>query len=761
MRKGVLVLTREILVASALVFACAGRSAATDTVRRTETSGTVQARVAASFALTGKQHLDAGRLTQAIEDFEAALSFDPTLAEARAGLAQAKEKRAQSPEAAPTTKPADPVPVEPAPKTAAAELARAQTLLKTTLDSAQHLLRNREYENAAAQFEQVLRAAKPLAQQTDVSAIELEAKTGLQLARDGMQPEQKPVASHKNVEPVPEKKTAADPPDKETASDKAEKKAAPDKEYEAAMAEAMREVGQMMLPQTKIMAKGNLPRSLTGVLSKRGEDPTSDNISPLQSQTMEDEEAANLMKAKLLKPVSVDFKEQPFIQAIEQIRATSGINIVVDPAIIPATTPVTFRVTNMELRYVLGYVLQFQNLDYRIRHGAIFISNAAGLGEKSVTVMLDISDLVVKVKEFGNERPVDVLNSAKDINYARRLGGFVDKDDTPEVVESTRQGEAWAKFIRENVASNTWAAEGAVGVNTIAYRNGKLVVTHTPEVQEQIRTLLASFRKARAIQVAILARFIDINEDFLEDFGVSWDIRKQNPGSIPFEAVIAPHPEVGLPGAITARGIDISTGFLDGWHVLTLLNAVRKYKTGNILTAPRVTCFNTQRAAMTVSTIRNYVSSYDADGNPIIGQVNDGVVLEVQPFVSADRRYITLELIPQVNKVGAFDEFTFRRNISTTLPDGTIVTEPRDDKIQLPVVTRRLVQTTVSIPDGGTLMVGGLAEARAGEGYATIPILGSIPLIKHLITPWRKVDSRSNLIILVTAHIIQQEEGND
>ncbi len=51
-------------------------------------------------------------------------------------------------------------------------------------------------------------------------------------------------------------------------------------------------------------------------------------------------------------------------------------------------------------------------------------------------------------------------------------------------------------------------------------------------------------------------------------------------------------------------------------------------------------------------------------------------------------------------------------------------------------------------------MIGGLAQAREAEGYATVPILGDLPLIKHLFTSRRKIDVRNNLIILVTAEIV-------
>ncbi len=351
--------------------------------------------------------------------------------------------------------------------------------------------------------------------------------------------------------------------------------------------------------------------------------------------------------------------------------------------------------------------------------------------------------------------------------------GFPKLKDDKAVLERTRQGEEWARFIRENVAPSTWSTEeGGVMQNTINYRSGKLVATHTREVQERIRELLASFRKARALQVAILARFIEINEDFLDDLSTGWsgvagdnsEFGIASPGDSPHvRAGVAIDPEVGLStlGHSTTGGLTLELGFLNSWQVQMIVSAVRKQKRGNILTAPRVTCFNTQRAYLTVTTRRNFVRGYDSDGNPEIGQVNDGIVFEVQPFVSADRRFITLELFPRVNMAGELQPFEFRRDVDDTVDDDDDDDDDdttESDTIQLPEVTIREIRTTVSVPDGGTLMIGGLAQATEAEGYATVPFLGDLPLIKHLFTSRRRVDARNNLIVLVTAHIIFQRD---
>ena len=754
MQKRVLVVTGGMIAVVLMLLACPGLAA--DSGRSDADAGetgALQKRVAASFVQTGRQHLEAGRVEEAIEDFTAALSFDSAQSGARKGLAAAQARLGKAVarvEAASGSAPAE------------AQIVREQASLKALSESARQMLARGEYGAAIQTYEKVLAVAKPLAGHADVAAVTADATSGLKLAREALLAKETPTL-------VPEVAKPADEPKRRT----------DDAAYSLAMAAQMQAIGDMMIPQVEILKKAKVSAGMMAG-RRRTRDYATDIIGAGGYVNEDDEQAKKAIAATLLvKKISVTFKNLPFKAAIEYIQAASGVNILVDPAVLPSTVPVDgFSVSNMRLGHVLTNLLKFQpNLDYRIQDGAIYISNPERLAGKGITVLHDIADLTVTFKNFravGQSLGL-LMRADEKNNFIGNMGA--EKNGTEKVqLDRDRRGEEWATFIRENVSPSTWSGENAVAANTIAYRNGKLVVNHTTEVQEQIRELLSSFRKARAIQVAILARFIEISENFLEDFGVQWTGGSQGEGEDAVDVgfardigesdtgtgilgTIVPGHEVGLGTAfVSDAGFNMALGVLkDGWKLNMIVNAVRKENQGNLLTAPRVTCFNTQRAFLTVSTIQSYVRSYNSDGYPEIGQVNDGIILEVQPFVSADRRYITLELVPQVNQVGEFQTFEYR-NTADQDDETTIFDVTEVDTIQLPTVTTRQVMTTVSVPDGGTLMIGGLARAREGRGKATVPFLGDLPLIKYLFTSRRKIDARENLIILVTAHIIQQDE---
>jgi tetratricopeptide (TPR) repeat protein len=545
-----------------------------------------------------------------------------------------------------------------------------------------------------------------------------------------------------------------------------------DQEVDQAFEEAMHEVRGMMRPQSRILSQGS--RRPLGIPSGNNRSTSDDTISRDSFRTTVDAEEVQQIQAKLLRKISVRFEDEGFEQAIDYIREASGVNIMIDPAVLPTTQPVRrFVATNMSITHVLNHLMRYQKgLDYRVRDGAVYISNSAGLAEKAVTVLHYIADLTIPIKSRSSgSLPGGLLSDSPRVRADRKdnlYGGLTPlRGEEAEVEERDREGQRWAEFIRQNVRPSTWGNgdTNVVGAHSIQYRDGKLIVNQTPEVQDQIRDLLASFRRARTVQVAIIARFIEISEDFLESFGVDMSIKSGRDGSArQFNMTTENDPNVSLTalgGADGNGGLSLNASFLGTTDVTAIISAVRKERRGNILTAPRITCFNTQQARVTIARSRSYIQSYDSSGYPEVGELTSGIELVVQPFVSADRRYITLNLYPTVNKDDDIRTFTYSQG-TTTIPDpgdpgSTIVVEDQRE-IQLPDSSQRVVRTTVSVPDGGTLLIGGLAEANETDGTATTPILGDIPLIKHLFRSKRKLDTRRNLIVLVTAHIIEQDK---
>jgi type II secretory pathway component GspD/PulD (secretin) len=127
--------------------------------------------------------------------------------------------------------------------------------------------------------------------------------------------------------------------------------------------------------------------------------------------------------------------------------------------------------------------------------------------------------------------------------------------------------------------------------------------------------------------------------------------------------------------------------------------------------------------------------------------VKEGVILDVRPIVSNDRRFVSLELRPTVA--------TLKRPIrrfSTTLGVGTAVT------IEVPELHVERLRTTVVMPDGGTLLLGGMKYFEEQDMEAGVPVLRDIPILSFFFSKKGKYTNMRDLIVLLRVHILILEE---
>jgi general secretion pathway protein D len=205
--------------------------------------------------------------------------------------------------------------------------------------------------------------------------------------------------------------------------------------------------------------------------------------------------------------------------------------------------------------------------------------------------------------------------------------------------------------------------------------------------------------------------------------------------------------------------------FLDNIQVDFLIRATQADSRTSVLTAPRLVLFNGQRSWVAVTIQQNFVSQL----NPIVGTgavaqapqtntVDSGAVLDVIATVSADRRYVTMTVRPGVARLLDLQTIPF----SGGGAGGGFGGGPANQAfIQLPTMSFQRVQTTVSVPDGGTLLIGGQKLASETEVEAGVPILSKIPILKRLYSSRSMVKDEQTLLILIKPKILIQSEQEE
>ena len=134
---------------------------------------------------------------------------------------------------------------------------------------------------------------------------------------------------------------------------------------------------------------------------------------------------------------------------------------------------------------------------------------------------------------------------------------------------------------------------------------------------------------------------------------------------------------------------------------------------------------------------------------------NTGVSLEVEPVIGPDNYTIDLNLEPQVVEFDGF--INYGSPIQTTSTNALGIAQTSiltPNVINQPIFDVRKVSTSVSVYDGSTVVLGGLVREDVQKVNDKVPVLGDVPLIGRLFRSKVDQNIKRNLIIFVTAHLI-------
>jgi general secretion pathway protein D len=538
------------------------------------------------------------------------------------------------------------------------------------------------------------------------------------------------------------------------------------------------------------------------------------DISELRDQTTASElggtpadQATQLLLERRLPELKLD--NIPFTDVIDALRDLTNANIFVNWRALESegvdrAAPVTARLRDVKFAKALDTILKdvgggTVNLGYTIDDGVISISTQTDLAKNTLTRVYDIRDLIVEIPDFF-DAPQFQLQQANQTSgqgggsSGQSLFGGQTQGQTQDEGQRAALITEIQELIQETVDPESWREAGGT-VGSIRVLNGNLIVSQTPENHRALQGLLEQLRESQSIQITIEARFLTVQRNFLEDIGVDVDFIFNNDadaddkwGPIPVNnnsAVFTANPITGIPGSIGnvapttidpedplsvgVGALGLSGTYLDNFAVTFLVRATQAMQNSTVVTAPRVTLSNGQRGYVVVSTQTAYVSDLEpvvgtrsVGFDPTIGIIESGILLDVQGTVSADRKYVTLTLRPTLSRLANLQPFTVQSAAQTTGGDDDN-TEPIDTGIatatlQQPIVERTLVRTTVTVPDGGTLLLGGQTLAGEIEREAGVPVLSKIPFLKRLFTNRSTAKDEQVLLILVKPTIIIAKE---
>jgi type II secretory pathway component GspD/PulD (secretin) len=379
--------------------------------------------------------------------------------------------------------------------------------------------------------------------------------------------------------------------------------------------------------------------------------------------------------------------------------------------------------------------------------------------------------------------------------------------------------DALIKLITSTVEPLSWSDQGSSGTIDYFPMTGTLVINQTLDIQEQVADLLQALRRLQDQEVAIEVRLITVDEDYYERIGLDFSMNIipnnkkyepalltgafappgfiNNPNTGALRGLIAGltpagtlTPDLGIPivpnsysvavppfGGYQGPGVGglaLGLAFLSDIQVSLFLEAVAGDARSSISQSPRVTLQNGDTATISISeNMQNLVTNINftqlPNGSfavvPQVQQNGNTVTLVISAVLTADRRFVRLTPSLSLSNI----------SISTPVPQfpvllpiypGLNTADPGNavvftQYVQQPRTSSITVNTTVTVPDGGTVVMGGLKRMSEGRLEFGPPVLSKIPYIDRLFRNVGYGRSGTSVLIMVTPRIIIQEEEEE
>ncbi len=294
-----------------------------------------------------------------------------------------------------------------------------------------------------------------------------------------------------------------------------------------------------------------------------------------------------------------------------------------------------------------------------------------------------------------------------------------------------------------------------VGDATISYdpETRKIIVITDEETNLQIKDVVASLDSPRP-QVLIKVVFLEVTHNNSSDIGIEGgyirklgntgtgsianafgasDISSGATSSVP--NILGQNIQNMLP---TPPGAGVYQVL--GTDFQATLRAIAQAGKAEVLSRPSILARNNQPATISLGQQVPLVSNTRFDA--INGQINTvtyqnvGIILRVTPFITSDGM-VEMIVSPETSQLADRSSWV-----------------PISRDALAPVVNSRLADTVVVVPDGQTVVIGGLMQTQVTETESKIPLLGDIPWLGNAFKRKQRSNNKTELMIFLTPIVI-------
>ncbi len=464
---------------------------------------------------------------------------------------------------------------------------------------------------------------------------------------------------------------------------------------------------------------------------------------------------------RLNRAITLDVRDMNIVDVIKFLALKGDFNVIINPSV---QGKVTVLLNSVTIKDALDIVVISNNLAYFIERDIIHVMSEGEFLSIYGRNFRDKSNVAIIRLRYS--KPSYVL-AALD-NVKSNIGKIIiDEDtgsivliDTIEAIEAMRavvqdidqpletfvyslqyaEAAEIAETLRARIDANS------VGSVTPDERSNQLIVRVFPKRRDEVESIIATL-DVPPKEVLIEARILQIVLKPKYDMGIDWQSDFKNSGhdnlrDLSFQSIMLNRDGMSGSDNLYQTFGEVAFGDFGVDQLEGAIRALRQVSDTKILANPRLLVTNNEEAKIHIGdTVPYIISTTSGTGDNAITSedvrfVDVGIKLDVQPVINDDG-FILMNIKPEISTVV-----------------GTVDSQGGG----IPQVNKTLVETSILVQDGMTIILGGLKKEDKSHTRKGIPLLMDLPLLGKAFTRSSDAITSTEIVIFITPHIVTGEE---
>ena len=508
-------------------------------------------------------------------------------------------------------------------------------------------------------------------------------------------------------------------------------------------------VGCSMGHRDPVEIKESLNQSINEANSKALRDLPSSVQDDLMPQLNSDAMSPGMETAKRFRIQAKGVEARTFFASL--VKGTE-YSAAIHPSV---TGNLTLNLTDVTLDEVLSVAQDMYGYDIEKR-GKVIQVYPAGL--RTVTIPVDYLQVkrsgrsltTITTGTISNSDNSSSNSSSSDSNSSNSSNSSNTSNSTSNggtEIETTSESDFWPQ-LETAVAHLIGSGDGQSVV--VTPQASVITVRAYPDEIREVRQFLGISQKRLQRQVILEAKIMEVTLSDGYQQGISWSNLSKSIGN---GGVVIERPAKALPplDAISSllggqTNVTISDGSFEA--VLSFMDTQGDL---NVLSSPRVTAANNQKAVIKVGTDEYYVTDLSSS----VGSGDNANVapeVELTPFFSG----ISLDVTPQIDDKGSVFLHVHPAVIEVEEEVKELNLGSTTGLVQLPLAKSSIRESdsVIRARDGDVVVIGGLMKSNTSDVTSKVPFLGDIPALGHLFRNTNQLTQKTELVILLKPTIV-------